>query len=832
MKNKWLLKFLCIVIILVLALIGLVYDNSNAIAQQSTAKIESLLLDQFTSNGAADLIVEFSEQADLTPAYSMDWNTRGEFVYNTLLETATRSQTNARVLVDSSGLKYQSFFASNELYIWGGGLTLANELVSLTEVSFIRAPRIYYIDPIEDKRPMENITWAGDLLAARAFTTVDESTDAITAWGITDIKADQFWTTYGVKGDGIVVANIDTGVQWNHPALDQAFKCASPSNPACWFDPANICGGSACDNNGHGTHTMGTMVGDDDPGLTYIVGMAPNAKWIACKGCETNSCSEASLTACADWILAPNSNPSNRPNIVNNSWGGGGGLTWYLTKVNAWRAAGIFPAFSAGNTGENGCNTLGSPGDYQESFASAAHDLGRNIANFSSRGPSAFGHSPYTKPNISAPGESICSTIPGNGWSCNYSGTSMASPHTAGAVALLWSCNPSLIGKIDLTFQLLQNNADTAPAGNCGVPPDGQGNYTYGYGYLNVLAAGGTSCGEPVETWTQIPLPTGCPDWTRYDGEYYASKSRVYFMGGRGGAGGSTTYGDIYRYNPASNSCADTGVDMPVPISNYSIELVNNGSANLLCTFGGRDSRGNITSSVQCYNPTTNNVSIVSNLPGGLANYIPGGVAAVNNRVYVFGGFRGSSAPYNTGQTWEWNPISNIWTQKGNLSSARGYIDTAVVDQKIYAFGGDVSADGTSLVSQTISEIFNPVGGTWNDAAVADLPVATSEGRAFGFNFDSPWEIKGKIIIAGGGQWPADTAEVFFYDVATNTFDYAFPNLNVSRRNQAGFFVIGDPGSMWVFGGRSSVDAPPYASPEFFNLQNIGYEIKLPIVVK
>jgi len=272
MKNKWLLKFLCIVIILVLALIGLVYDNSNAIAQQSTAKIESLLLDQFTSNGAADLIVEFSEQADLTPAYSMDWNTRGEFVYNTLLETATRSQTNARVLVDSSGLKYQSFFASNELYIWGGGLTLANELVSLTEVSFIRAPRIYYIDPIEDKRPMENITWAGDLLAARAFTTVDESTDAITAWGITDIKADQFWTTYGVKGDGIVVANIDTGVQWNHPALDQAFKCASPSNPACWFDPANICGGSACDNNGHGTHTMGTMVGDDDPGLTYIVG--------------------------------------------------------------------------------------------------------------------------------------------------------------------------------------------------------------------------------------------------------------------------------------------------------------------------------------------------------------------------------------------------------------------------------------------------------------------------------------------------------------------------------------------------------------------------------
>ncbi len=70
----------------------------------------------------------------------------------------------------------------------------------------------------------------------------------------------------------------------------------------------------------------------------------------------------------------------------------------------------------------------------------------------------------------------------------------MASPHNAGAVALLWSCNPALVGQIDATFQLLQNNTDTAPAGNCGAPPDGQGNYTFGYGYLNVLKAGQAGC--------------------------------------------------------------------------------------------------------------------------------------------------------------------------------------------------------------------------------------------------------------------------------------------------------------------------------------------------
>ena len=197
------------------------------------------------------------------------------------------------------------------------------------------------------------------------------STTAVTDWGITDLKANQFWTGFGVKGDGILVANIDTGVQWNHPALVNQFKCTGdPTNTACWNDPANICGaGGACDNNGHGTHTMGTMVGKDDPTLAYTVGMAPNAKWIACKGCESTSCSSASLLACADWILAPAGNPANRPNIVNNSWGGLGGDSWYLSKVQAWRAAGIFPAFSSGNPGST-CGLIGSPSDYQELFSS------------------------------------------------------------------------------------------------------------------------------------------------------------------------------------------------------------------------------------------------------------------------------------------------------------------------------------------------------------------------------------------------------------------------------------------------------------------------------
>lgn len=179
--------------------------------------------------------------------------------------------------------------------------------------------------------------------------------------------------------------------------------------------------------------------------------------------------------------------------MVNNSWGGGSGDTWFLSAVNAWRAAGIFPAFSAGNFGP-ACGSLASPGDYQVSFGTAAHDSSRNIAPFSSRGPGIFGDEPYTKPNISAPGVDIISTFLDNQWASG-NGTSMSSPHTAGAVALLWSCDPSLVGNIDATFRLLQDTADDpSQAGDCGAPADGQGNFTYGYGYLNVLAAGQATC--------------------------------------------------------------------------------------------------------------------------------------------------------------------------------------------------------------------------------------------------------------------------------------------------------------------------------------------------
>jgi uncharacterized membrane protein/subtilisin family serine protease len=918
MKHKWLVNALAILFLVTGLFSGFVNApvGMAASAESNTAdKIDPALLNKFATDGQADFIARFTEQADLSSAQTMGWNERGEFVYNTLTETAARSQANAKGILEALNLQYKSFFSGNDLYVFKGTAEAANALAALPEVQYIRAPRTFQMDPVTTENPLLSIKWPGDLLASNLIES-PASPDAL-AWGISYTKADQFWMTYGNRGSGIVVANIDSGVQWDHPALDQAYKCAGdPGNDACWDDPSLVCPddepcvGPA---GSHGTHTMGTMVADDDPTLPWIAGMAPDAQWIACLGCDLapNGCSEEALMACGDWIVAPDGDPNNRPDVVNNSWGGGTGDPWYKSYVNAWRDAGIFPAFSAGNTGP-GCATISDPGAYQESFASAAIDSSGTIADFSGRGPSYWGDSPYTKPNISAPGVAVCSTVGGDGWDCSYSGTSMASPHTAGAVALLWSADPSLIGDIDGTFQLLQDSATDTPAGNCGAP-DGDSNYTYGYGYLDLMSAAALDGLTPVETGTlegtvtdaasglpiegadveatpssgkgssvdaitdpsgfyTMDLPVGmwdlvvtkygyefpiitdievlagqttvqdvqgvfqgswisgpdihtCFDMYRMDSKYYAPTGLIYILGGR--VGSATTDGSIFTFDPATGICADTGVDMPTPISNYTINIVNDGTKDLLCTFGGRDPSAVNTLDVQCYDPIANTAFVKTTLPTAYNGFIPSAQVVLNNNVYVIGGLRTTASPYALARTDRYDPVANTFTQLGDLSLARGYIDAAVYDGKIYAIGG-TTFDGTNLYAQTIVEVMaDPEGaGTWDDAAVPDLPDATAEGRAFGFEVGSGYGLDGKIVIVGGGQWPGNSADVVVFDVASGVYDNTiFPDLQQARRDFGGTLITDytpdtqDPfPSIWVIGGQSGSDDPPYGAIEYYPL--------------
>ncbi|CRK58561.1 Copper binding protein, plastocyanin/azurin family [Alloactinosynnema sp. L-07] len=467
-------------------------------APDSTSKIEESVTEALEAKDSADFWVYFTEQADLSgPSRITDWNDRGQAVLDALRGTADRVQAAARADLEAARADYQSFFIANALHVRGGTTALAESLANRSEVASILASHTYSLPSPQPADPQGSVN--------------------AVEWGLSAINADDVWSGFGVQGEGIVVGNIDSGVQFDHPALAAKYRgntgAGTFDHNYNWFDPSRVCaGGTPCDNNGHGTHTMGTMVGGD--GANQI-GVAPGARWIAAKGCESNSCSEAALLASGQWMLAPtdstnaNPRPDLRPHVVNNSWGssnGGAVDLWYSATVNAWRAAGIFPSFSNGNAGPN-CNTSGSPGDYSASYSSGAFDINGVIASFSSRGPGQNGD---VKPNLAAPGVSVRSSIPGNGYAAN-SGTSMASPHTSGTVALMWSSAPTLVGDIARTEELLNDTAVDVDNLTCGGTADD--NNVFGEGKLDAYAAVDRSPRGPVGTLagTITDSATGTP---------------------------------------------------------------------------------------------------------------------------------------------------------------------------------------------------------------------------------------------------------------------------------------------------------------------------------
>ncbi|WSN47231.1 S8 family serine peptidase [Streptomyces sp. NBC_01296] len=435
-------------------------------------KIEPKLRAQLDDSAKAAFWVYLDSAADLTAAGTQKTRAaKAETVLHAKQQHAARSQAEVIKALDGAKAEYTSYWIVNAVRVVGSQ-KLAGTLAQRPEVSRIDAD-----DKVTLPKPAEG-------------TREKAAADAV-EWNIDRIKAPQVWDQLGVRGEGIVVANIDSGVDYTHPAVNGQYRGknadGSYDHNYNWFDPAGVCPTAApCDNNDHGTHTMGTMVGDD--GGANKIGVAPGAKWIAAKGCETNSCSEASLLAAGQWIVAPtdlngqNPRPDLAPHVVNNSWGSATHDEWYQQIVDTWRAAGIFPAFSNGNSGP-GCATSGSPGDYASSYSSGAFDINGAIAPFSSRGAGPGG---IIKPNIAAPGVNVRSSVPGGGYE-SFSGTSMASPHTAATVALLWSAAPALEGDVAQTEQLLNGTAQDTDNGQCGG--NAADNNVFGEGKLDALAA-------------------------------------------------------------------------------------------------------------------------------------------------------------------------------------------------------------------------------------------------------------------------------------------------------------------------------------------------------
>ncbi|MGC4749625.1 S8 family serine peptidase [Micromonospora sp. DT201] len=397
---------------------------------------------------------------------------RTKRVYETKLAHAEKTQRGLRTLLRNRHADFTPYWIANIIEVTGD-LNLVTELAGRAEVA--------------------RITSIGGTKLAEPVRTAGAAADSPQLpWNLTSIGADKVWREYGTRGEGIVVGSVDSGVQYDHPALVRQYRGndgdGTFSHDYNWYDPTGICLPSTpCDNFGHGTHTVGTMVGDDGDGR--ISGVAPGATWIAAKGCEANYCSNSALLAAGQWMLAPtdhngeNPRPDLAPDIINNSWGGhDGDPTFYDTIIDSWVAAGIFPVFAVGNEATQmpePCGSAGHPATNPLAYAVGATDATGVIAEFSSRGP---GREDAVRPDVTAPGVGILSSVPGSDWGMS-DGTSMAAPHVAGAVALAWSAVPNLRRDLATTRELLDRTAHDVNDLQCGGTP--ADNNVYGEGRLD-----------------------------------------------------------------------------------------------------------------------------------------------------------------------------------------------------------------------------------------------------------------------------------------------------------------------------------------------------------
>ncbi|MBF9130273.1 S8 family serine peptidase [Plantactinospora sp. S1510] len=236
-------------------------------------------------------------------------------------------------------------------------------------------------------------------------------------------------------------------------------------------------------------HGPSIRVGATPDGV-HQVGVAPGAKWIAARACGAVLCDYNALVAAGQWMLAPtdelgeNPRPDLAPDVVNNSWGWDpeDGPQWYSPIVESWVSAGIFPVFASGNSGTTPCGSTGSPAQDLSAYGVGAFDSDNVIADFSSSGPGENGD---IKPNIAAPGVAVTSAY-GDGYE-SLGGTSMATPHVAGAVALIWAARPHLEGNVAATRNLLDNGAIDVNDTTCGGSADD--NNVWGEGRLDVYAS-------------------------------------------------------------------------------------------------------------------------------------------------------------------------------------------------------------------------------------------------------------------------------------------------------------------------------------------------------
>jgi|GEM_PF-358320 len=400
-------------------------------------------------------LIIMTEQADLSGAEQIaDLQARRAFVRDRLIETANRTQVPVRQALDAAGLAYRPFYLVNMIRVEGHHRRMA-EFAALPGVARVM------LNPNVRPYPLDFDFGYGDTPAEGQGVEAN----------LSQVYADQVWAM-GFTGQGIVVGAQDTGYDWQHPALRSAYRGVSEAEQVnhnynwrdAWADTPE-----PFDDDQHGTHTLGTVLGNDGQGNQ--IGMAPGATWIGCRNMQRGLGNPASYADCMEFFLAPyplggdpfrDGDVAKAPHVVNNSWGcpniEGCDDTVLEPATEALRAAGIMMVVSAGNDGPACGTAYEPPARYDSVFSVGATNASGEITGFSSRGPVIEDDVPLIKPDISAPGFEIRSSVPGGGYG-TASGTSMAGPHVTGLVALIWSANPALIGQIEATEEIIRLSA-------------------------------------------------------------------------------------------------------------------------------------------------------------------------------------------------------------------------------------------------------------------------------------------------------------------------------------------------------------------------------------
>ena len=459
------------------------------------SKIAPWVFDHTADGKQAEYLVVLADQADFSAAYSLQTKLeKGRYVRDVLWNKAQSTQGPIIATLRARGVEYRSFYIVNMIWV-KGDFNLALDLAMRPDVGRIEGNPVIH----------------NNLPTVMPETITQQPTAPYTVEpGVNYVNAPAVWAL-GYTGQGIVIGGADTGVRWTHVAIKPHYRGWNgvvASHDYNWHDSihdsvGNPCGNDSpvpCDDFFHGTHTIGTAIGDDGAGNQ--IGVAPGAKWIGCRNMDDGNGTPARYSECFEFWLAPypvggtpqQGNPALAPDITTNSWGcpsseGCSALT-LQQGVDAQLAAGINMVVAAGNSG-SGCSTVTDP----PSLYASVHTVGAlttgsdTLAGFSSRGPVTADGSSRIKPNVAAPGTNTRSATNTNDTSFGTaSGTSMATPHTAGVTALLISARPYLSHNPASQRIVLNNTAFHINSSLCssnGTYP----NNLYGYGRINALAA-------------------------------------------------------------------------------------------------------------------------------------------------------------------------------------------------------------------------------------------------------------------------------------------------------------------------------------------------------